>query len=100
MPMTVIVTRDVEDRYRGFLSSVMLELAPGVYTGPHLSRAVRERIWHVLSEWHHSLGSGSIVMTWRDPSAPGRQSVLTFGLPRRTLTDLDGVLLVRREVSS
>jgi CRISPR-associated protein Cas2 len=38
MPMTVVVTRDVEDRYRGFLSSVMLELAPGVYTGPRLGR--------------------------------------------------------------
>ena len=33
MPMTVIVTRDVEDRYRGFLSSVMLEVAP-----PRLSK--------------------------------------------------------------
>ncbi len=97
MPMTVIVTRDVEDRYRGFLSSVMLELAPGVYTGPRLSRAVRERVWRVLSDWHGELRRGSIVMTWRDPGAPGHQSVLALGEPRRSLTDLDGVLLVRRE---
>ena len=49
MPMTVVITRDVEDRYRGFLSSVMLELAPGVVhcaqteprcTGSGLARAV------------------------------------------------------------
>ena len=38
MPMTVVVTRDVEARYRGFLASVMLEVAPGVYVSPNLSR--------------------------------------------------------------
>ncbi|WP_264815104.1 type I-E CRISPR-associated endoribonuclease Cas2e [Acidomonas methanolica] len=96
--MTLVVTRDVEDRYRGFLSSVMLELAPGVYTGPRLSRAVRERVWRVLSEWHGELRRGSIIMTWRDVNAPGHQSILTLGEPRRTLADLDGVLLVRREI--
>ena len=34
MPMTVVVTRDVEARYRGFLASAMLEIAPGVYVSP------------------------------------------------------------------
>ena len=51
MPITVIITRDVEDRYRGFLSSVMLEIAIGVYTSPRLTKAVRERIWSVVSDW-------------------------------------------------
>lgn len=97
MPMTVVVTRDVEDRYRGFLSSVMLELAPGVYTGPRLNRAARERVWQVLSDWHGELRRGSIIMTWRDVSAPGHQSVLMLGETRRTLADVDGVLLVKRE---
>jgi len=95
--MTVIVTRDVEDRYRGFLSSVMLELAPGVYTGPRMSRGVRERVWQVLSEWHGALGRGAILMTWRETTAPGGQAVLTLGAPRRDLVDVDGVLLVMRE---
>jgi CRISPR-associated protein Cas2 len=98
MPMTLVVTRDVEDRYRGFLSSVMLELAPGVYTGPRLSRGVRERIWQVMAEWHGELRRGAILMTWRDPQAPGGQSVLQLGEPRRELADVDGVLLVRREL--
>ncbi len=98
MPMTVIVTRDVEDRYRGFLSSVMLEVATGVYTGPRLSRGVRERVWRVLSDWHVELRRGSIVMTWRDTSAAGGQAVLTLGEPSRELVDVDGVLLVRRGV--
>ena len=44
MPMTVIVTRNVEPRYRGFLASAMLEIAPGVYVAPDLSSGVRERV--------------------------------------------------------
>jgi CRISPR-associated protein Cas2 len=98
MPMTVVVTRDVEDRYRGFLSSVMLELAPGVYTGPRLSRGVRERVWQVLSDWHGELRRGAIVMTWRETTAPGGQGVLMLGETRRMLVDIDGILLVRREL--
>jgi len=97
--MTVIVTRDVEDRYRGFLSSVMLELAPGVYTGPRLSRGVRERVWQVMSEWHAELRRGSILMTWRETTAPGGQAMLTLGEPRRDFVNVDGVILVRREPS-
>ena len=97
MPMTVVITRDVEDRYRGFLSSVMLELAPGVYTAPRLSRGVRDRVWRVLSEWHDSLQRGSIVMTWRQAGVPGGQAVLTLGEPQRELADVDGALLVRRD---
>jgi len=94
--MTVVVTRDVEDRYRGFLSSVMLEVATGVYTSPQLSRGVRERVWRVLRDWHGELGRGSILMTWRDATAPGGQAVLTLGEPSRELVDVDGVLLIRR----
>lgn len=30
MAITMIVTRDVEARYRGFLTSVMLEISAGV----------------------------------------------------------------------
>lgn len=44
---TMVVTRDVEDRYRGFLTSVMLEIAPGVYVSPQMSQGVRERVWSV-----------------------------------------------------
>lgn len=38
MALTTIVTRDVEARYRGFLTSVMLEVSAGVYVAPDLSR--------------------------------------------------------------
>ena len=97
MPMTVVVTRDVEPRFRGFLASVMLEIAPGVYTGPRLSAGARERVWEVMTAWYEALGGGSIVMTWRDVQAPGGQAVRLLGVPPRELCDVDGALLVRRE---
>lgn len=96
MPMTVVVTRDVADRYRGFLSSVMLEIAPGVYTGPRMSRAVRDRVWQVMSEWWSATPGGSIVMTWPDAPARGGQSVVALGLPAVALHEVDGLYLVRR----
>ena len=96
MPMTVVVVRDVADRYRGFLASVMPEVAPGVFVSPDLSRGVRERLWAVLSGWWDGAPGGSVVLTWRDDNAAGRLGLLTLGLPRRELADLDGALLVRR----
>lgn len=98
MPMTIVVTRSVPDRFRGFLASVLLEIAPGVYTGPNLTKGVRERIWSVISGWHEALGggeaAGAILMTWPDKSASGGQAILTLGLPAKTIVDADGVLLV------
>lgn len=98
MPLCVIVTRDVEMRYRGFIGSTMLEIAPGVYVGPKLSKAVRERVWDVLSGWHAMLQSGSVVMTWRETTVPGGIRVLTLGEPAKELVEHEGSLLVRRDV--
>ena len=81
MAMTVVVTRNVEERYRGFLASCMLEIAAGVYTGPRMTAGVRDRVWRVLSDWHQALGQGSIVMTWLDLAEPGGQGVKLLGEP-------------------
>lgn len=103
MPMTVIVTRNPAPRMRGFLASVALEIAPGVYTAPRMTKAVRERVWEVLTGWRAQLAEtedeNAVVMTWRDASAPGGQRVLTLGAAAKTLVDADGVLLVKREIS-
>ena len=95
MAMTIIVTRDVAPRTRGFLSSVMPEPAPGLYASPALTRGVRERIWSVLSDWHDVTGKGSVVLIWKDDKVAGGMSILTLGTPPRRLTDLDGVLVSR-----
>lgn len=93
MAMTVIVTRDVPERTRGFLASVMPEPAPGVYVAGNLSKAVRERAWAVVSDWYAASGRGSMVMFWKDNQAPGGVAVEMLGTPPRKLADLDGVLV-------
>ena len=97
MPMCVVVTRDVPQRFRGFLASCMLEIAPGVYTQPDMSVAVRERVWKVLRLWWSHYFRGSVVMTWAAPSTDERQQVLTLGEPAKELIEADGSYLVRRE---
>lgn len=94
--MTVVVTRDVAPRIRGFLASCMIEIAPGVYTSPRLSTAVRERVWTVIAEWFEELGGRCIVMTWQDPRTPSGQMVRVMGEPPVELIDHDGVVLSRR----
>jgi CRISPR-associated protein Cas2 len=96
MSMTVVVTRNVSDRVRGFLASAMLELAPGVYSAPRISPAVRERIWRVLADWFLNERDASVVMLWADTGVPGGQSVLTLGCPPINITEIDGLLAARR----
>ncbi len=93
--MTVIVTVNVEARYRGFLASAMLEIAAGVYTSPDMTNGIRERVWDVLARWYYELGQGAIVMTWRDPSGVGGQQVRTLGEAPKEIVDADGVYLVK-----
>lgn len=94
--MTVVVTRNVSDRMRGFLASTMLELAPGVYSAPRLNAAVRERIWAVAEEWFEAEIDASIVMLWKDAQKPGGMSVRVLGLPPVELVEVDGLILSRR----
>ena len=83
MPMTVVITRDVEARYRGFLASAMLEVAPGVYVSPDLSASVRDRVWDVVAKWHATLGRGSLTMIWRNRKASGGLSLRTEATHRK-----------------
>lgn len=99
MPLCVIVTRDVEDRYRGFLGSAMLEIGPGIYVQPRMTAGVRHRIWTVLSDWHASLGRGSIIMTWAETKASGSLGLLTLGEPPKMVVEHEGVLLIRRALT-
>jgi CRISPR-associated protein Cas2 len=96
MPMVVVITRDVEARYRGFLGSVMLELAPGVYAHPRVSAGVRTRLWEVLADWYGQLRRGSIVMIWADSAANGGLGLASLGEPPKEIVAHDTALLVRR----
>lgn len=96
MALAMIVTRDVADRYRGFLASVMLEVASGVYVSPRMNKGVRERVWAVMTEWHGQEPRGSLVMVWRDLNETGGVGLAHLGTPPRELVELDGMWLTRR----
>lgn len=96
MPLCIVITRDVEDRYRGFLGSAMLEISPGVYAQPRMSAGVRDRLWGVMADWHAKLNRGSIVMTWSQPASAGALGVRTLGTPARDVVTHEGLLLARR----
>lgn len=99
MPMTVVVTSALPDRFRGFLASCMCEVAPGVFTSPNMNDGVRRRVWDVLCEWFAHVSEGSILMTWPSKHEPGGQGLLTLGLPKRELVAHDSMVLVRRPPS-
>lgn len=94
----MVVTRDVELRYRGFLASVMLEVAPGTYVSPFMNSGVRGRVWRVLEEWHNELGRGSISMICADRTKPSGILLRQLGTPPYDICDLDGVWLARRDL--
>lgn len=98
MSMTVVVTRNASGRFRGFLASCMLELAPGVYSSPHMSEAVRERVWAVCCEWAGALpDDGGVLMTWREKQEPSGQAVRALGWPKKEFVELDGMWLDRAD---
>ena len=94
--MTAVVTRNAPPRFRGFLASCMLEVAPGVYTCPEMSRAVRDRVWNVCCEWAGGLpDDGGVLMTWADPQMAGGQGLLSLGWPKKEFVEVDGLWLDR-----
>lgn len=95
MALVTIVTRDVADRFRGFLASVMLEVSPCTYVSPRMSKGVRERVWRVMSDWHTTEPRGSIVMIWREREATSGVGVVHLGTPAKTLIEIDGMWIVR-----
>ena len=99
MPMTMVVTRNVETRVRGFLASTMLEMASGVYTAPAMTPAVRERIWAVLEKWKVGTREDSVVMTWPDRTAAGGQMIRILGETPLELCETGGVVLTRRPLT-
>ena len=100
MAMTVVVTRNVPERFRGFLASVMCEVAPGVYTAPRMDKGVRERVWDVVSSWFEGVPDTAVLMTWTDPAQPGGQAFATLGTPKVELVEHDGMFLVRNPLTA
>ena len=74
----------------------MLEIAPGVYVAPNMTKGVRERVWDVMIEWHEFLPpDGGVLMTFFDNAAVGGQAMQVLGFPKKELIDVDGLWLAR-----
>lgn len=93
--LTLVITRDVDNRYRGLLRSTMVEVAAGIYVSPQINRDARERLWDVVERWHAALRRGCIIMIWRDTDASGHIGVRAVGETTRDLCDADGFILTR-----
>lgn len=94
--MTVVVSVNAPGRVRGFLASCMLEIAPGVYTAPDMTTAVRDRVWDTLADWWDEWPETSLVMTWDAPAEPGGQGVRCLGQPPRELVETESIVLMRQ----
>lgn len=93
--LTVVITRDVDNRFRGLLRSAMLEASTSIYVSAQLNREARNRLWDVLERWHKELDRGGIVMLWRDTNAFSDIGVKSLGEASRDLYEVDGILLTR-----
>ena len=94
MPTTVAVTRNLPDRFGGFLASCMLPVAPGVYVAPHMRNGVRERLWQVMLDWASLVPEdGGLMLLWRDREAPSGLAMRTLGWPKKEILDHEGFWL-------
>ena len=95
--LTLVITRDVNSRYRGFLRSAMAEIASGIYVSTQLNSDARDRLYEVIREWHETLNSGSITMIWRDKDAAADIGIRCLGTTQKDFCDVDGFLLTRKK---
>ena len=67
------------------------------FTWPPIYRRVSERASGAYCRrWWEALGTGSIVLVWRDTTAVGNLRIETLGEPPKEIIDADGILLVKR----
>ncbi len=99
MPLTVVITRDVEDRYRGFAG------LGDARAGPRRLRAAADERGRARPHlgggrgMAHRLRRGSIVMCWAEPASAGGLGLSVLGEPPKDVVAHDSTLLVRRVLS-
>jgi len=92
--MTIVVTRNLPDRFSGFLASCMVEIAPSVFVAPRLSKNVRERIWEVALNWSPLIpADGGFFMLWNDPRSASGFDMNIIGWPKKEMTQVNGIWL-------
>lgn len=85
----VITCSAVPDHLHGYLTRLLSEVDTGVYVG-NVSRRVRNNLWTRCAT---AIKSGRLTMINRDPEREQGFAVNTLGSQRRTIIDMDGLLL-------
>lgn len=100
MSMTIAITRNVPDRFNGFVGSCMHEIAPGVYAAPRMKKSVRERLWKVMMDWSELIpDDGGVVLFWRSQKAPSGLGIRVLGWPKKELVEYEGMWLTFQELT-
>ncbi len=87
--MLVIVTENIPDNLRGYLSRLLLEVRSGVFIGDY-SVKVREKLIKTIQK---NIEDGNVVVVWSTNNESGFDFE-TFGKNRRIPVLLDGLKLV------
>lgn len=85
----IITSRSLPQHMHGYLSRFLSEADTGVYVG-NVSKRVRDNLWRRCSE---ALKEGSLTMINEDSRREQGFAINTLGPNRRTLIDMDGLLL-------
>ncbi len=98
MRYALIVLSGKPRRFSGFLHSVAMEAAPGVFLAADLNRSAFDRVWMTLAEWHDRWPEVWIVAVLPASRPRHPPQIRCLGMPARKLAELDGmhVLLVEK----
>jgi CRISPR-associated protein Cas2 len=84
-------------RFSGFLHSIAMELAPGMFLAADFDRASFSRVWQTLEEWHARSPEGWIVAVLPAAKVRHPPELRTLGVLPRMLIEQDGLHLVKIE---
>lgn len=97
MRYALVAVSNKPRRFSGFLHSVAMEVAPGVFLAADFNRAAFDRIWRVLEDWHGTWPDGWIVAVIPASKLRHPPEIRTLGVPARTLVERDGIHLLAIE---
>ena len=85
-----MILEKVSTSLRGELTRWMIEPHSGLFVG-HLSAMVRDKLWETCCS---KLKEGAAVQIWSTNNEQ-RFEIRSFGDPKRTVVDFDGLQLIR-----
>lgn len=88
--MTLLVLEKVSPSLRGECTRYLIQVGTGVFIGT-LNAIVREKLWETVKQKSEG---GNCLLAYSTNNEQGF-SMETFGNPRRTVIDFDGLQLIK-----